>query len=1043
MKHKLLIYELLFLMTIIFLTIGYASFTVNFSITDAVAKIRAHKIVRINGVTSMNSAVSNLDYSQSSIVNTVSIPAGSSVTYNVKVTNLGNVPVAVSAIAFTNTSLDTSNLSASINENNYIKICEESNCTGPVSKSFDLTITNNGSTSFDSDLDLSFTFSEVYEVIYDGSHQGEVLSGHNYTYTFANNAPSAISVSGNHTDDSYSNNTISITNVTGDITIYKAYNINYNGSLQGTAIAGTNYTYTFKSEWPISVEVNGTYDSQNYTNHVLNINNVGSDISVIGTIGRIEITAIDYVSSTNVLRQTDPTFDGMSANFNIVFKRDENATTNEFKIVYRVSVTNNYYSDYIFRGIDFNPVINASSDEDSAVLVPSVEGVENGEKIPPETTKTFNLILVLDATNPNATYSAEVGTDVDTTDPTEDEGEIQADITPLTGDLQAPNEMVPFQVEVINTFDAEREYRLLSTNSNFVLVDANGNSLNSFTIPAKSSDTITVYVKANSNAMFSQPSATTNILLSSDGIANVDVGSLTFDVDVHEGVDNTKVTVSNATITMYQENNKPPTPGKVVVSWQRDDTGGSAVNNYGVILYNADNGSEVKNILTNSGATTYTFTDLDDGTYYAVVYGIDDYHNSGEEDVASAQNAPGYATRSANTTLKWRFKVDTSGLSYLNISGDGVAYLGDTYKTTLSPAGTWPTNDKLPSSLTSVYMNDQRLTSRTGYSYSSSSGALEIYNVNGDIKLNGSADSSGCLVEGTKVLLANGKYKNIENIDYDDLIMTYSYETGEFVPEYPIWIEKTKKTLKYQQNTFSDGTILNTMGYHGVYETNLNRFVSVDNPSEFHIGSKIAKLNKEKNGFETVTVTDIKIINEPINYYHVVSTRYYNIIANDLLTTDGTVILSNLYGFTDKMTWPKDIRDKAMQDIYTYDDLKDTIPYYMFKGMRAEEGKVLANYGLDLNTFKMYLSLNQNNPYMLKEPIKLFNKNVWMITTSEDNVTDLNKRNYLKQEGTTYILPKSNNKNFIGWLNTSDNKMYYPGDSLEVYYGIYLKAIYK
>ena len=34
-----------------------------------------------------------------------------------------------------------------------------------------------------------------------------------------------------------------------------------------------------------------------------------------------------------------------------------------------------------------------------------------------------------------------------------------------------------------------------------------------------------------------------------------------------------------------------------------------------------------------------------------------------------------------------------------------------------------------------------------------------------------------------------------------------------------------------------------------------------------------------------------------------VSTRYYNIVANGILTTDDAVILSNLYGFNNDISW--------------------------------------------------------------------------------------------------------------------------------------------
>ena len=767
--------------------------------------------------------------------------------------------------------------------------------------------------------------------------------------------------------------------------------------------------------------------------------NIGGDLT-FKKIGKIELTRIDYISSSNVAEHSTPTFEGMAADFNVVFRKEEGSETDDFNIIYEVELTNGYYKEYVFRGFDFSPNITSSSSGDTAVLKLDVEGVENGDVLNPGETKTFRLILTLETNNVNGQYTTDVGTEVDATQETEDEGSIVATITPSTGDLRGSNELAEFKVEVINTFAYEREFRLLSSNSNFIITDSNGTTINSLSIDANSSDEYTIYIKKNTGAVFLENTATTTILLSSNGLANVTAGNLTLDVDVYNEPDTDKVRVSNATLSMYRVSGKAQA-GAMVATWQRDDIGGTSVTDYVLLLYNSS-GSLLRTDHTNSSVPSFTYNNIDDGTYYFVVYGIDAAGNTGADYASSATTSSGYATKSESVGMKWRYTVDSSNLSNLTFNGSSTVTLDSTYTATITASGWY----SVPNSLTTVTMGGVALsTSNGGYTYtrsSDSTATITIPNVNGNIVIAGSA-SGGCLIEGTKVLLANGTYKNIEDIDYDDLLLVYNYETGEFTEEYPIWIEQEKKTMKYQENIFSDGTVLKTYGYHGVYETELNRFVSVDNPNEFHIGSKVAKLKKNKNSFDTVTVIDIRQRKEKVNYYHVVSTRYYNIIANDLLTTDGTVILSNLYGFTDKMTWNKDIRNKAMLDVYSYDDLKDAIPYYMYKGLRAEEGKFLASYGLDINIFKTYLIQNQNNPEMIKKPLQKFNKNIWMVTTSEDNITKINKHNYLKTEGSIYILPKSKNKKFTGWLNTSDNKIYQPGNKVKIYHGTYFKAIYK
>ena len=84
-----------------------------------------------------------------------------------------------------------------------------------------------------------------------------------------------------------------------------------------------------------------------------------------------------------------------------------------------------------------------------------------------------------------------------------------------------------------------------------------------------------------------------------------------------------------------------------------------------------------------------------------------------------------------------------------------------------------------------------------------------------------------------------------------------------------------------------------------------------------------------------------------------------------------------------------------------------------------------------------------NQSEMLKSPIKNNGKNMWMVTTSLDKVNEFNKKEFLREEGSIYTLPKVNRKNFAGWLNYADNKVYKPGDKVEVFYGMHFEALYK
>ncbi len=220
-----------------------------------------------------------------------------------------------------------------------------------------------------------------------------------------------------------------------------------------------------------------------------------------------------------------------------------------------------------------------------------------------------------------------------------------------------------------------------------------------------------------------------------------------------------------------------------------------------------------------------------------------------------------------------------------------------------------------------------------------------------------------CLIEGTMVRMADGTEKPIEQITYHDYLLVWSYAEGKTVARQPIWIEKEAVTASYQVSEFSDETKLETVIDHGVFNVDFNRFVNIHNEKEFHVGTRIYKLGEDQK-LKAVEVTNISKVEKTAKYYHVVSTEFYNIFANGFLTTEGDVLLSNLYGFDDQVRWLQSrneiIKDK--NNLYDYADF-DFMPRWMFDGMRIEEGKYLDTIGiLPKDILIEYLKNNPMNP---------------------------------------------------------------------------------
>ena len=82
---------------------------------------------------------------------------------------------------------------------------------------------------------------------------------------------------------------------------------------------------------------------------------------------------------------------------------------------------------------------------------------------------------------------------------------------------------------------------------------------------------------------------------------------------------------------------------------------------------------------------------------------------------------------------------------------------------------------------------------------------------------------------------------------------------------------------------------------------------------------------------------------------------------------------------------------------------------------------------------------------MLLEPDKdIFGNRVWMVSNSDDIISEINKENYLMKEGSYYTLPSPiNSKGFLYWYNTGDGKRYNIGDNVQIWHGTYFEAVYE
>ncbi|MEG1609327.1 MAG: Hint domain-containing protein, partial [Clostridia bacterium] len=154
-----------------------------------------------------------------------------------------------------------------------------------------------------------------------------------------------------------------------------------------------------------------------------------------------------------------------------------------------------------------------------------------------------------------------------------------------------------------------------------------------------------------------------------------------------------------------------------------------------------------------------------------------------------------------------------------------------------------------------------------------------------------------CLAKGTKVQLANGKTKNIEDITYNDDLLVWNFDDGKFDSAKALWIKIPQISPEYNLLKFSDGTELKTINQHRIFNKEQGKFTY--QPDETPIGTTTFNASGQE-----ITLVSKEVISENVEYYNIITDRHINCFTNTILTS---CRLNNIYPIED-MKFIKDNR---------------------------------------------------------------------------------------------------------------------------------------
>lgn len=188
-----------------------------------------------------------------------------------------------------------------------------------------------------------------------------------------------------------------------------------------------------------------------------------------------------------------------------------------------------------------------------------------------------------------------------------------------------------------------------------------------------------------------------------------------------------------------------------------------------------------------------------------------------------------------------------------------------------------------------------------------------------------------CFVKGTKISLADGTVKNVEDIRYDDNLLVWDFDNARYASAMPLWIKQPEKALYYYKLTFESGRVLNVVGSDG----NAHRLFSVDDNAFVYSTQLVGKRVYTENGIDTLKACER--IEEEVEFYNIITKYHMNLFAENVLTS---CRYSNLYPIKD-MRYIREERDIIPYSAYN-------VPREYYDGLRLGEQKIK---GSDTNKY--------------------------------------------------------------------------------------------
>ncbi|MGM9813778.1 MAG: Ig-like domain-containing protein [Candidatus Enteromonas sp.] len=224
-----------------------------------------------------------------------------------------------------------------------------------------------------------------------------------------------------------------------------------------------------------------------------------------------------------------------------------------------------------------------------------------------------------------------------------------------------------------------------------------------------------------------------------------------------------------------------------------------------------------------------------------------------------------------------------------------------------------------------------------------------------------------CILEGTKVMLANGVEKKVEDLTFKDELMVYNHFNGRIEGSQLFFNyhanEDNVVTAKILTLIFEQNISIRTHVDHGFFDADLGRYVYI-NLGNFdkYLGHKFIYVGSDKK-IAKVKLLSATVKEETVRVYSPVSIQCLNVVTNGLLSITGEIEgWFNFFDYIDLKYDPKKMaEDIERYGLYEYEEFKEYLRKDIFDlipvpYLKVTVGKKLTTKEQIISVMRKYLS---------------------------------------------------------------------------------------